>query len=153
GTWALAIDPSTPTTLYAGVDDTPIYDDSGASTPGHGGVFKSLDGGATWTPSGLDGAAVTQIVIDPSAPGTLYAVTQGNYGSPRGFRGAYKSIDGGATWNSVSAGLDRLTSAGANITSLVIDPASVNTLYLGASGGGVFRTVDGGASWSSLTTG
>jgi photosystem II stability/assembly factor-like uncharacterized protein len=153
GAWFLAIDPSTPTTLYAGVDDTPIYSDSGGITPGHGGVFKSLDGGATWNPSGLDGAAVTQLVIDPSAPGTLYAVTQGDYGSPRGFHGAYKSTDGGTTWNSVSTGLDRVISAGANVTALVIESGNPNTLYIGASGVGVFKTADGGVSWSPLSTG
>jgi hypothetical protein len=63
---ALAINPTTPTTLYAGTGD--------------GGVFKSTDGGATWTANstGLTNLDVQALAINPTMPTTLYAGTDGN---------------------------------------------------------------------------
>ncbi|MBI4577995.1 MAG: hypothetical protein HY722_17170, partial [Planctomycetes bacterium] len=60
---ALAIDPSAPSTLYAGTV---------------GGVFKTTDGGAGWSAAnaGLTSAFVRALVIDPSAPSTVYAGTE-----------------------------------------------------------------------------
>src|SRR5439155_26784295 len=80
--WAVAIDPVTPTRLYAG-------------TPG--GIFRSTDGGASWSGanSGLSTSPYS-IVIDPSAPATLYA------GGPAADGGVFKSTDGAASWNKTS---------------------------------------------------
>ncbi len=73
--WALAIDSSHPSTLYAG------------SYGGGSGVLKSMNGGATWSAAGLAGAFVLALVIDPSAHDTLYAGTQQ--------WGVFKSTNGG----------------------------------------------------------
>jgi len=86
----LVIDPFDPNTLYAATQG--IY-----TTPrGFRGVFKSVDGGASWTPanSGLDGLAQTGVIVaamavDPNHRGTLYAATSGD--------GVYKTADWGAT--------------------------------------------------------
>ena len=78
--WALAIDPSTPTTLYAGTWN---------------GVFKSINGGTTWSANGLTGNGVFALAIDPSTPTTLYAGTNG---------GVFKSINGGTTWSATGTG-------------------------------------------------
>ena len=61
---ALAIDPATPTTLYAGT---------------YGGVFKSTDGGGSWSAvnTGLTNTEVSALAIDPATPTTLYAGTYG----------------------------------------------------------------------------
>ena len=61
--YALAIDPATPSTLYAGT--------------GGGGVFKSTNGGGTWgaVNTGLTDTVVFALAIDPATPGTLYAGT------------------------------------------------------------------------------
>jgi len=109
----LAIDPATPTTLYAG-------------TYG-GGVFKSANGGASWSAvnSGLTSLAVLALAIDPATPTTLYAGTSGG--------GVFKSVNGGASWSAVNSGLANL-----DILALAIDPATPTTLYAGTSGGGVF---------------
>src|SRR5262249_8694400 len=98
GVWGMAVDPSNSATLYAGLDDTPQYSDNGAATPGMGGVFKSTDGGTMWNKAGLSGAAVNLLVVDPMHPNLIYAATEGNYGTPRGFRGIFKSTDAGANW-------------------------------------------------------
>src|SRR2546422_2610848 len=115
---ALAIDPQTPTTLYAG-------------TSGHG-VFKSTDGGGNWSAvnTGLTtpyGAIwVNALAIDPQTPTTLYAGKWTTYYGPH-VGGVYKSTDGGTRWN--ATGLSNLpggigfTSAQAN------DPQTPPTLY------------------------
>ena len=79
---AVAIDPSTPSTLYV------------ASSDG-GGVSKSTDAGATWSfaDRGLPTSDVSALVIDPSVPGTLYAASYEG--------GVFKSTDAGATWDSL----------------------------------------------------
>src|SRR3989442_1002233 len=130
---ALAIDPQTPTTLYAG-------------TSGHG-VFKSADGGGNWSAvnTGLTtpyGAIwVNALAIDAQTPTTLYAASSGG--------GVLKSIDGGGNWSAVNTGLD---TTGCCIA-LAIDPQTPTTLYASSSGGGVFKSTDGGGNWSAVSTG
>src|SRR5437773_11977296 len=82
---AIAIDPMTPATLYAG-----IYS---------GGVYKSTNGGGSWTAvnTGLTNPNMTALAIDPQAPATLYA---GTYS-----RGVSKSTDGGGCWTAANTGL------------------------------------------------
>src|SRR5436309_6931479 len=93
---ALAIDPQTPATLYAG-------------TVGKG-VFKSTNGGGSWSAinTGLTDTFVRTLAVDPQTPSTLYAGT---------FGGAFKSTTGGASWNAVNNRLTN-TSEGA----LAVEP-------------------------------
>jgi photosystem II stability/assembly factor-like uncharacterized protein len=131
---SFAIDPSTPTTIYAG-------------TYG-GGVFKSTDGGDTWTaantgltnpgaPCCTASSEVIALAIDPQTPATLYAGTRG---------GVFKSTDGGGTWGATGLG-------SFYVRAIAIDPRTPTTLYAGTSGAGVGKSTDGGASWSALNTG
>ena len=167
--WALALDPSHPSTLYA------------ASYGGDSGVYKSTDGGGTWSAAGLSGGYVLSLAIDPSAPATIYAGTQqwgvfkstngGGSWSPVGLSntfavpvlaidpsapatvyagtqdGVYKSINGGGSWTNVNAGV--LTT---DVRALAIDPSTPTTLYA-ASNGGVFKSANGGGSWAAISTG
>jgi hypothetical protein len=119
GIYALAIDPATSTTLYAG-------------TYG-GGVFKSTNGGANWSAvnTGLPTyTSVHALAIDPATPTTLYAGTSG---------GVLKSTDGGGTWSAFNTGLTTT-----DVRALAISPAPQgtlsppSTLYAGTDGGGVF---------------
>ena len=122
---ALAIDPLTPTTLYAGT---------------FGGVFKSTDGGATWNVSGLVNGYISALAIDPLTPTTLYAGTSEAIGSQGG---VYKSTDGGATWTAIGL-------AGLSVYSLAIDPLTPATLYAGTDGA-VYRSLGGGAQWNATS--
>jgi len=118
---ALAIDPQTPTTLYAGIVElTGFFKSIFKSTCG---VYKSTDGGASWQATGLTNLLVQALAIDPQTPTTLYA---GTYG------GVFKSTDGGARWQATGL-TDHLVPA------LAIDPQTPTTLYAGTYGGGVFR--------------
>jgi photosystem II stability/assembly factor-like uncharacterized protein len=119
----LAINPTTPTTLWASVIDV----NAGGGAPGH--VYKSVDGGAHWTDSstGLTSADIRALYVDPTSPNILFAAGGGTFGNPGG---VFKSYDGGATWHSISIGLP----ADAALA-LALDPGDHNKLYAGASSG------------------
>jgi photosystem II stability/assembly factor-like uncharacterized protein len=108
------------------------------------GIFKSLDFGASWTPSaaGIQTQSLPSFAADPTRAGVLYAGLS-NIGG-----GLLKSTDGGASWN--PSGLD-----GQQIRSLAIDsaaPATPSTLYASAGGAlTVFRSADAGGHWEPLT--
>src|SRR5207245_9077472 len=89
---ALAIDPQTPTTLYAGT-----------RLGGPAGVFKSTDGGMSWS-AVLADHQVHTLAIDPLMPTTLYAGTD-HLGTPDG---VLKSTDGGISWSAFNTGLNNL---------------------------------------------
>src|SRR5437016_8787981 len=108
---ALAIDPVTPATLYAGT-----Y---------RGGVFKSTDGGESWSAvnTGLPDLNVFSLAIDPQTPTTLYV------GIERA--GVFKSTNGGGSWSAVNTGLDPTI----QVSALAIDPQTPATLYAGTNNG------------------
>jgi photosystem II stability/assembly factor-like uncharacterized protein len=130
---ALAIDPRTPSTLYAGTGSyiNRIID-------GYG-IFKSIDGAMSWQAvnTGLSNRVVLALAINRTAPGTLYAGTEG---------GVFKSTDAGATWNTTG-----LTDT--SVGSLAIDPIRPRTLYAATYGEGVFKSTDAGATWGALNAG
>jgi len=110
---------------------------------GGAGVFKSTDGGAYWSATGLTNLGVSALALSPGyvTDSTLFA---GNWGG-----GVFKSTDGGVSWSAMNMGLTDLY-----IEALVISPgyASDRTLFAGTYyGGGVFKSTDGGASWSAVT--
>ena len=140
---ALAIDPLTPSTLYAGTDD--------------GRVFKSTDGAANWTSSRAADARVTTLAINPVTPGTVYVGTS-RYGpdaagtDPSATGGVFKSTDSGATWS--NTGLTNRP-----VRSLVVDPVTPTTLYavlddaggspVAGPRGGLLKSTDGAATWDT----
>src|SRR5207248_1561760 len=81
--WTLAIDPQTPATLYAGTGTLPLPWQAGA-------VFKSTNGGGSWSAVITGLYDVFVLAIDPLTPTTLYIGDGGN---------AYKSINGGGSWS------------------------------------------------------
>ncbi len=128
---ALAIDPTTPTTIYAGAS----FGDAGARL----GVFKSTDGGESWTGTGVL-AQVTTLAIDPGSPETLYAGA---------LDGVLKSADGGLTWNRVGTGLP----SGQWTDALAVAPGRPAALYASAGDYGVFKTTSGGDPWRAVNSG
>ena len=167
---SLAIDPTAPSTLYAGTDG--------------GGVYKSTDGAATWvsSSSGLTDFSVFALAVDPAVPAIVYAGTASGLfvsldggggwalvaGLPHTVFGAvvfdpanastvyavstdagvFKSPDAGTTWTSINAGL-----AGTNPSTLAVDPSSSSTLYVGTIQNGVYKSSNGGGSWATINGG
>lgn len=133
---SMVIDPVVHSTLYAG---------------GEGGVFKSTNSAATWTPmnAGLTNnfrtATVYAVAIDPETPATLYAGTDGNLGAPA----VYKTTDGALTWTRMGNGFP----AEAGVETIVIDPKTPSTLYAASIDDGVFKSTDGGATWLVMNNG
>ncbi len=123
---ALAIDPQTPSNLYAGTDR---------------GVFKSQDGGISWSPvnNGLTALTVYALALDPSAPGTLYAGTNA---------GVFRSTNGANAWTAQRAGLGKTI-----VQALAIDSSNTRVLYAGTATGGIFRSTDGAATWTGSSNG
>jgi len=127
GILALAIDPSTPTTLYAGTSGT--------------GVYKSTDGAGSWQAvnAGLTNDVVRALAIDPNTRSTLYAGTQ--------TKGVFKSTNGAGSWQQFSAGLTF-----AAVNALAIDPVTPTTLYAGTADG-AFKSTDGASGWHAAGLG
>ncbi len=125
----LSIDPQTDT-VYAAT--------------GYGGIFKSANGGTSWSAvnSGLamNGVPYLSVTIDPQNPRTLYT------GSGVG---PFKSTDGGASWIAMKSGLP-LTCLG--FPRVVVNPRDSTTLFY-ADCNGLFKSTDGGASWSPSGSG
>jgi photosystem II stability/assembly factor-like uncharacterized protein len=123
---AVAIDPSSSTTLYAGA-----YMGSSCL-----GLRVSRDSGRTWGATGLTVGCVTRIVFDPSDPRVIYVVHNA---------GIFESTDAGTTWTSAS--LIQFVQA------LAIDPRSSQRLYAGTLQAGVLVSVDRGFNWSTSNSG
>lgn len=124
------------------------------------GIYKSTDGGKTFTNMGLrDTQSIARVVIDPKDPNTVYVAAVGHLFGPNKERGIYKTTDGGKTWNQVKF-IDENT----GFTDLVIDPVDTKTLYAasyqrrrtmfgfngGGPGSGLWKTVDAGKTWTKM---
>ena len=127
------------------------------------GVYRSTNGGRTWTHVGLEETRhVGKIRLHPSDPNVAYVAALGNLWKASPDRGVFKTSDAGRTWTK-SLFVDTLT----GVVDLVMDPNDPNTLYAAAyqrlrtawgfNGGGpgsaIYKTTDGGASWRKLTNG
>ncbi len=135
--------PSSPSTLYEGGAKS----DSFSCQSTQASLFRSTDGGATWTEAdaGLAAHSVTALAVDPLDPQVVYAGTGHDY-FPNSGDGVWKTTDGGASWSRAGEALQ-----GRTITALAISP--VVGVVWAAAGGAVFRSQDGGATWSDRTDG
>ena len=97
---ALAMDPIDSNILYAGTGE--VNGGGGSLTYGGSGVYKSIDGGLSWTALGLEETRyIGRIVVDPTNPNRLFVAAMGRLFSENEERGLYRSGDGGQTWEKV----------------------------------------------------
>jgi len=158
---SVAIDPSNPETIWVGTGEP--NGGGGSVTYGGTGVFRSTNGGTTWTNMGLAATRyIGRVVVDPLNPNTVFVAALGSQWSPDPYRGVYRTTDAGANWQHVLASTD---STGA--VDLAIHPTTPNIVYAvmwersrapnfldyGGPTSGIFRSTNGGDTWSELTSG
>ncbi len=157
---ALEVAPSAPNVIYVASGEGLHRPDLSVGD----GIYKSTDGGATWTHLGLrDGQQISQIAIDPRNPDRLFVAVAGHPYGPNPERGIYRSTDGGQTFDKV---LSKDENIGAG--DVKIDPSNPTIVYAtlwearegpwengewNGTGGGVFKSVDSGQTWHPLAGG
>ena len=154
---AIAVSESNPDVVYVGTGEYPVR-----GNVSHGdGVFKTTNGGRTWTALGLaDTRQISRVQVHPTNPDIAYVAALGHPFGPNHGRGVYKTSDGGKTWAHV---LFLNDSTGAS--DLAMDPSNPDVLYAafwqvqrtpwgltsGGPGSGIFKTTDAGVHWTALT--
>ncbi len=158
---AIAVAPSDAKTIYAGTGESDIRSNLSSGN----GVYKSADGGSTWTHIGLeDTRQISRIVVDPKDSHVVYVGALGHAYGPNEQRGVYKSVDGGSHWSKI---LD--TGREIGISDLAICAGNPQILFAGTwnsqrppwstyapidgPGGGLYRSQDAGKTWSRLSGG
>jgi photosystem II stability/assembly factor-like uncharacterized protein len=153
---AIAVAPSDPNVVYVGTGE---YCWRGDVSEGNG-MYKSTDGGRTWTHIGLrDSQSIAKIRINPTNPDVVYVAAMGHPFGPNAERGVFKTTDGGKNWQKV---LYKDDHTGA--VDLVMDPTNSNILYAalyqaqrlpwdfisGGPGSGLYKSTDAGATWKQI---
>jgi len=155
----VTVDQKTPRTVWIGTGEATNRQSSGWGD----GVYKSTDGGATWTNMGLrTSARIARIVVDPNNADVVYVAAPGHLWGPNRERGLYKSTDGGRSWALI---LSRDEDTGA--VDVAIDPGDSRIVYAalyqhrrtpfgfvgGGPGSGLYKSTDAGATWTPMTKG
>ena len=155
----VTIDPKNPLTVWVGTGEN----NSQRSVSYGDGLYKSIDGGASWKKVGLESSEhIGKIIVDPRDSGVVYVAAQGPLWSKGGDRGLYKTTDGGAKWDRVLE-IDEYT----GVTDVVFDPRNPDILYAaayqrhrrvwtlidGGPGSALYKSTDAGASWNKLENG
>src|SRR5205823_50984 len=148
---------SHPTVVYAGTGEACLR-----SNVSHGdGVYRSTDGGKTWTNLGLkETRHISRVAIHPTNPDIAYVAALGHAWGPNSERGIYRTKNGGTSWDLV---LHKSPNAGA--ADLSMDFRNPRVLYAalwqgrrfphaaesGGKDSGIWRSLDGGDTWTDLT--
>ena len=154
---AIAVAPSDANVIYAGTGEACIRGDIIEGD----GVYKSIDGGKTWSFSGLkDTGAIGRLIVHPKNADIALVAALGHPFGPSSERGIFRTTDGGKSWTKVlykdenSGGID-----------LAFDPANPNIIFAalwqahrtpwslesGGPGSGLYRSTDGGTTWKQLS--
>jgi photosystem II stability/assembly factor-like uncharacterized protein len=156
--FCIVIDPVNNSIIYAGTSS---------------GIFKSINGGNSWTRTQLTNAMVTSIAIDPLNDKVVYASAVDFYKlfdfrsvissfSSREMNvlpislsyagsnntGVFKSTDSGFSWTQINNGL-----TDTNVWDIAIDPLNDKAIYAATDRGGVFKSVNGGSNWTPVNNG
>jgi photosystem II stability/assembly factor-like uncharacterized protein len=134
----IAFHPTNANTIYIGVPS--------------GGVWKTTDGGANWTPIAdiLGSIGVSGIVVDHTSPNTVYIFTGDGDGANTYSIGVLKSTDGGTTW--ATTGLSFSVTNFVRGFKLLMDPNNSNIMYA-TTNIGILKTTNGWSSWSNILGG
>ena len=117
-----------------------------------GGVWKTTDGGTTWTPMAdvLASIGISGIVVDHTTPNTVYILTGDGDGAQTYSIGVLKSTDGGTTW--ATTGLIWSVASFNRGYKLLMHPTNSSIMFA-ATTAGILKTTDGWATWSTVQGG
>ena len=152
----IALAPSNPDIIYVGTGES-LKKPRNFTMPGNG-IYRSNDGGETWTHLGLDDTwHIGEIAVHPENPDIVVVAALGHFWSTNSSRGLYRTEDGGQTWQHVLYVNDN---TGAN--DIVFSPANPDVLYatvwennptVHGSNSGVYVSRDAGQSWNRSVDG
>ena len=156
----IAVSPSNPDVIYVGSGEGLHRPDLGVGD----GMFKSSDGGNTWSFIGLgDVQQVGRVIVDPENPDRVFVAGLGHPYGPNEQRGVFRTLDGGANWEKVLF-LDQNTGA----IQVEFDPSNSNVIYadlwdhregpwenarFSGPNSALYKSLDGGNTWKKLETG
>ena len=156
---AIAVSESDHNVVVVGTGESPIRGNVSFGD----GIYRSTDGGVTWSNVGLkDAGQIARVRIHPTNPDLIYAAVQGHAWGPNPTRGVYRTSDGGKTWKRVLTVNDST-----GCCDLSMDPNNPRILYAamwqaerrawdftsGGRGSGLWRSLDGGDTWKKMTEG
>ncbi len=154
---AIAIDPNNTDVVWVGTGEGNPRNSAAVGN----GIFKTLDGGRSWTFLGLEKTErINRIHINPQNTDEVYAAAMGTAWNENPERGVFKTTDGGKTWEKILY-VDAKTGA----ADLVLDPENPSKLIAamweyrrwpwffksGGPGSGIYVTYDGGQTWKKRT--
>ena len=155
----MAIAPSDTNVLYVGTGEP---NSRNSISPG-GGIYKSTDGGRSWTFLGLaETRSIGRIQVHPTDPNTVWVAALGHPWGPNKERGLYKTTDGGKNWRLVKF-IDDKT----GFVDVQLDPRDPKVLFAssyqrvrgpyflnsGGPGSALWKSVDGGETWNEVKGG
>jgi photosystem II stability/assembly factor-like uncharacterized protein len=155
GAFDVVIDPSDAHTLYASLwsaRQSPWETLAGGSferTPTGSGLYKSTDGGTTWTrlegglPTQTQGLGRISVAVAPSDPKRVYAFAD----LPKDHGGVFRSDDAGATWRPVNR-TARIAQRGADLATVGVDPKNADHVYV--TNTSTYESADGGTTFTAL---
>jgi photosystem II stability/assembly factor-like uncharacterized protein len=154
---ALALSPAAPHIIWVGTGEANARNSMGVGR----GVWKSMDGGDTWTHLGLERTEhIEAIIAHPTDPDVAWVSAMGPAWSDGDQRGIFKTTDGGSTWTKVLY-VDETTGG----FELIVDPSNPEHLIAstwefrrepwfmnsGGEGSGIWKSFDGGDTWDKLS--
>ncbi len=157
----VVLDPNNPSTVWVGTGEN----NNQRSVAYGDGVYRSSDGGKSWSNMGLKNSEhIAKIIVDPRNSDVVFVAAQGPLWKEGGDRGVYKTTDGGKTWAMVLNGADgkALIDEHTGVTDLIMDPRNPDVLFAAAHqrrrhvftyvGGGpgstIYKSTDGGKTWA-----
>ena len=153
---AVAVDQRNPQVIWVGTGEP----NNRQSSSFGDGVYKSVDGGKSFTHVGLrETQSIGRIAIDPTDSDVVYVAAVGHLFGPNPERGVYRTSDGGKHWT-LALAIDADTGA----VDVAVDPSNPRTVYAasyqrrrvpwgfngGGPGSGLWKTTDGGRRWARI---
>jgi photosystem II stability/assembly factor-like uncharacterized protein len=155
----VVVDPNDRFTVWVGTGEN-----NSQRSVGYGdGLYKSIDGGKSFSKVGLENSEhIAKIIVHPDDSQTVYVAVQGPLWKDGGDRGLYKTTDGGKTWTRILSISERT-----GVTDLVVDPRDPSVMYAasyqrrrhqwtlidGGPESAIYKSTDGGESWRKISRG